>query len=126
MRMLVWTWTTTGFEPASSCSSLSIGGLDPMVSTVAAPAARQNAGSEGCQGDTSGRIRILPTSPADGGPRVTCATMAVSATCGKSSGMSTANDQLRRARERTESPTHTGESLSRQELAELVNAYVWR
>jgi len=31
------------------------------------------------------------------------------------------NDQLRRARERTESPHATGEPLSRQELAELVN-----
>lgn len=36
-----------------------------------------------------------------------------------------ANDRLRVARERTASPAHTGESLSRQELAELVNAYVW-
>ncbi len=35
------------------------------------------------------------------------------------------NDQLRRARERIESPYATGESLSRQELAELVNAWVY-
>jgi hypothetical protein len=35
------------------------------------------------------------------------------------------NDQLRGARERTESPYATGESLSRQELAELVNAWVF-
>jgi len=35
------------------------------------------------------------------------------------------NDQLRRARERTESPHATGEALSRQELAELVNAWVF-
>jgi hypothetical protein len=35
------------------------------------------------------------------------------------------NDQLRRARERTESPHATGEPLSRQELAELVNAWVY-
>jgi hypothetical protein len=35
------------------------------------------------------------------------------------------NDQLRRAREQTESPYATGESLSRQELAELVNAWVF-
>jgi hypothetical protein len=38
----------------------------------------------------------------------------------------TANEQLRRARERTESPSHPGECLSRQELAELVNAHIWR
>jgi hypothetical protein len=35
------------------------------------------------------------------------------------------NDQLRRARERIESPYATGESLSHQELAELVNAWVY-
>ena len=35
------------------------------------------------------------------------------------------NDQLRRARERIESPHATGEPLSRQELAELVNAWVF-
>lgn len=34
------------------------------------------------------------------------------------------NDRLRRARERVHSPNATGESLSRQELAELVNAWV--
>jgi transcriptional regulator with XRE-family HTH domain len=36
-----------------------------------------------------------------------------------------ANDQLRAARERTASPNHPGEGVSRQELAELVNAYIW-
>jgi transcriptional regulator with XRE-family HTH domain len=36
-----------------------------------------------------------------------------------------ANDQLRAARERTASPNNPGEGLSRQELAELVNAYLW-
>ena len=35
------------------------------------------------------------------------------------------NDRLRRARERIESPHATGEPLSRQELAELVNAWVF-
>ncbi|MDQ3763582.1 MAG: XRE family transcriptional regulator [Actinomycetota bacterium] len=35
------------------------------------------------------------------------------------------NDRLRRARERVESPNATGEPLSRQELAELVNAWVY-
>lgn len=35
------------------------------------------------------------------------------------------NDQLRVVRERTASPTHSDECLSRQELAELVNAYIW-
>jgi transcriptional regulator with XRE-family HTH domain len=35
------------------------------------------------------------------------------------------NDQLRAARERTASPAHPGEGLSRQELAQLVNAYIW-
>lgn len=35
------------------------------------------------------------------------------------------NDHLRRARERVESPNATGEPLSRQELAELVNAWVY-
>lgn len=40
--------------------------------------------------------------------------------------MPTANEQLRRARERTESPSHPGECLSRQELAELVNTHIWR
>ncbi|HZD14502.1 MAG TPA: XRE family transcriptional regulator, partial [Pseudonocardiaceae bacterium] len=35
------------------------------------------------------------------------------------------NDQLRAARERTASPTYATECLSRQELAELVNAYIW-
>lgn len=40
--------------------------------------------------------------------------------------MHTANDQLRQARERTASPTQPDECLSRQELADLVNAYIWR
>jgi hypothetical protein len=35
------------------------------------------------------------------------------------------NDHLRRARERFESPNASGEPLSRQELAELVNAWVY-
>ncbi|MGH4012020.1 MAG: hypothetical protein ACRDTH_28325 [Pseudonocardiaceae bacterium] len=39
--------------------------------------------------------------------------------------MAVANDQLRVVRERTASPTHPDECLSRQELAELVNAYIW-
>lgn len=39
--------------------------------------------------------------------------------------VSDTNDQLRRARERTESPNSTGQPLSRQELAELVNAWVF-
>lgn len=39
--------------------------------------------------------------------------------------MAGVNDQLRAARERTASPTHPGECVSRQELAELVNAYIW-
>lgn len=40
--------------------------------------------------------------------------------------MAEANDQLRRARKRTASPTHTDSGLSRQELADLVNDWVWR
>jgi hypothetical protein len=36
------------------------------------------------------------------------------------------NEALRMARERTESPTHPGECLSRQELAELVNEHIYR
>lgn len=39
--------------------------------------------------------------------------------------MATANDQLRAARERTASPTHPDDGLSRQELAELVNTWAW-
>jgi hypothetical protein len=39
--------------------------------------------------------------------------------------MATANDKLRAARERTASLTHPDECLSRQELAELVNAWIW-
>ncbi len=39
--------------------------------------------------------------------------------------MAEPNDRLRRARERVESPNATGEPLSRQELAELVNAWVY-
>ncbi|MGH3802095.1 MAG: helix-turn-helix domain-containing protein [Pseudonocardiaceae bacterium] len=39
--------------------------------------------------------------------------------------MAVANDQLRAARERTASPAHPDECLTRQELAELVNAYIW-
>lgn len=35
------------------------------------------------------------------------------------------NDYLRAARERTASPQHPHEGLSRQELAELVNEYIW-
>lgn len=35
------------------------------------------------------------------------------------------NDQFRRARERTESPTQPGECLSRHELADLVNQHIW-
>jgi hypothetical protein len=36
-----------------------------------------------------------------------------------------ANDQLRRAREQMESPHATGEPLTRQELAELVNTWLF-
>ncbi|MGH3866254.1 MAG: hypothetical protein ACRDQ4_09015 [Pseudonocardiaceae bacterium] len=39
--------------------------------------------------------------------------------------MAEANDQFRAARERTASPTHQGVCLSRQELADLVNTWVW-
>ncbi|HEX2296941.1 MAG TPA: XRE family transcriptional regulator, partial [Pseudonocardiaceae bacterium] len=39
--------------------------------------------------------------------------------------MAESNDRLRRARERVESPYASGECLSRQELAELVNAWVF-
>ncbi len=39
--------------------------------------------------------------------------------------MAEPNDQLRRARERTESPHASGDCLSRQELAELVNAWMF-
>lgn len=39
--------------------------------------------------------------------------------------LAAANDQLRAARERTASPTHPDDCLTRQELAELVNAYIW-
>ncbi len=39
--------------------------------------------------------------------------------------MAESNDELRRARERTESPYASGEFLTRQELAELVNAWVY-
>ncbi|MGH3865506.1 MAG: XRE family transcriptional regulator [Pseudonocardiaceae bacterium] len=39
--------------------------------------------------------------------------------------MAEANDQFRAARERTASPTHQGMCLTRQELADLVNAWVW-
>ncbi len=40
--------------------------------------------------------------------------------------MATANDQLRAARERTASPSNPGMGLSRQELADLVNIWVWK
>jgi hypothetical protein len=39
--------------------------------------------------------------------------------------MPAANDRFRAARERTASPTYQGVSLTRQELADLVNAWVW-
>lgn len=39
--------------------------------------------------------------------------------------MAEPNDRLRRARERVESPNATGEPLSRQELGELVDAWVY-
>jgi hypothetical protein len=39
--------------------------------------------------------------------------------------LATANDQLRAARQRTASLTYPDECLSRQELAELVNSWVW-
>ena len=39
--------------------------------------------------------------------------------------MTTENNQLRAARERTASPTHPDGGLSRQELADLVNTWVW-
>jgi hypothetical protein len=39
--------------------------------------------------------------------------------------MAEANHQLRAARERTASPSNPGMCLSRQELADLVNAWVW-
>ena len=39
--------------------------------------------------------------------------------------MATPNEDLRAARERTSSRQHPGECLSRQELADLVNAHVW-
>jgi hypothetical protein len=38
----------------------------------------------------------------------------------------TPNVRLRNARERTPSREHPGECLSRQELADLVNAYLWK
>ena len=39
--------------------------------------------------------------------------------------MPEANESLRRARERVESPNSSGEALTRQELAELVNAWIY-
>ncbi|HWR47376.1 MAG TPA: XRE family transcriptional regulator, partial [Pseudonocardiaceae bacterium] len=39
--------------------------------------------------------------------------------------MATENNQFRDARENTESPTHPGYCLTRQELAEQVNAYIY-
>lgn len=39
--------------------------------------------------------------------------------------MAEPNDRLRRARDRTESPNSSGDCLSRQELAELVNAWMF-
>ena len=36
------------------------------------------------------------------------------------------NDQFREARERTESPARTNECLSRQEVADLANAWIWK
>ncbi|MGH3718307.1 MAG: XRE family transcriptional regulator [Pseudonocardiaceae bacterium] len=39
--------------------------------------------------------------------------------------MATANTQFRAARERTASPTSADDCLSRQELADLVNAWIW-
>jgi hypothetical protein len=39
--------------------------------------------------------------------------------------LAAANDQLRAARQRTASPNYPDECLSRQELAELVNTWVW-
>ncbi|MBV9160431.1 MAG: XRE family transcriptional regulator, partial [Pseudonocardia sp.] len=39
--------------------------------------------------------------------------------------MAIANDRFRAARERTASLTYPDEGLSRQELAELVNTYIW-
>ncbi|MGH3828868.1 MAG: hypothetical protein ACRDRS_00225 [Pseudonocardiaceae bacterium] len=39
--------------------------------------------------------------------------------------MATANDQFKGARENTESPTHPGYCLTREELAERVNAYIY-
>lgn len=39
--------------------------------------------------------------------------------------MVTANDQLRQARHRTASLAHPGECMSRQELAEQVNTWIW-
>ncbi|MBB6569620.1 XRE family transcriptional regulator [Kribbella sandramycini] len=40
--------------------------------------------------------------------------------------MTEANDQLRHARERVESPRAPGQSASRQDLAEMVNEWIWR
>ncbi|MFC0115621.1 hypothetical protein [Kibdelosporangium aridum] len=40
--------------------------------------------------------------------------------------MATPNTRLRELRERTPSQQHPGDGLSRQELAELVNAYLWK
>ena len=40
--------------------------------------------------------------------------------------MKEANNKLRAARERTASPSNQGMCLSRQELAEMVNAWVWK
>ncbi|MGH3833710.1 MAG: XRE family transcriptional regulator, partial [Pseudonocardiaceae bacterium] len=39
--------------------------------------------------------------------------------------MATTNDQFKDARENTESPTHPDYCLTREELAELVNAYIY-
>jgi hypothetical protein len=39
--------------------------------------------------------------------------------------LATENDQLREARHRTASLAHPDECMSRQELAELVNTWIW-
>ena len=96
-----------------------------MTSTLVPMPTTASTAIGGCQGD--GRGRLEPS-------RADCLHCCDHDLChddpghaiGKVSTVPTTNEQLQRARERTESPSYPGECLSRQELAELVNAHIWR
>jgi len=80
---------------------------------------------EGYQGEDSGRISPSPLQPSVPIRLRLVSRCRAIIVIRKVHEVPIKNDQLRAARHRTESPSQPGECLSRQELAELANAYIW-